>query len=182
MGQRAPAVIDVDAHVDVMESSPIPRPTQPRTASKSRPPCAGFLFPFSGPGKGVSSDYPFSLHDTLPLPWTYSNNTDGTLTLRSTVCDKSSSAGRSSCQACADLRKNQTLAGILDRAKYGVNEKANYAYHSFSGLVEVIQRKNKRIEELRMRGLNAARHIAVQARTLSDHKRFVRAIGSGVVE
>jgi hypothetical protein len=63
-----------------------------------------------------------------------------------------------------------------------VNEKANYAYHSFSGLVEVIQRKNKRIEELRMRGLNAARHIVVQARTLSDHKRFVRAIGSGVVE
>ncbi|KAJ6604068.1 hypothetical protein B0H10DRAFT_2167181 [Mycena sp. CBHHK59/15] len=147
-----------------------------------RPSKTGFLFPFSGAGKTASSDYPYALHDTLPLPWTYSSNVDRTLTLRSTACKKVCSKERSNCRACADLPKDETLQGILGRVKDGVHEKSNYAYHSFAGLIELLHRKNKRIEELCMRGFNAAKRIARQARSLTDHKRFVRAIGSGKVE
>ncbi|KAJ6598761.1 hypothetical protein B0H10DRAFT_1671495, partial [Mycena sp. CBHHK59/15] len=86
------------------------------------------------------------------------------------------------CRACADLPKEATLQGILDRAKDGIHEKSNYAYHSFAGLIELLHRKNKRIQELRVRGFNAAKRIARQARSLTDHKRFVQAIGSGKVE
>ncbi|KAJ7834825.1 hypothetical protein B0H13DRAFT_2240173 [Mycena leptocephala] len=178
--QRAPAVIDVDADTDILESAPTA--VRLRAPSKPSPLCAGFLFPFSGADKTASSEYPFSLHDTIPLPWTFGNNANGTLTLRSTFCEEKPSAGRNNCRACAALPKHKTLEGIIDRAKYGVKENANYAYHPFSGLVDVIRRKNKRIEELRVRGLNAAKRIAVQARALSDHKRFVQAIGSGKVE
>ncbi|KAJ6623827.1 hypothetical protein B0H10DRAFT_2213199 [Mycena sp. CBHHK59/15] len=175
------AIIDVDVDVDMDTETPEVTIVTPPASRKSLP-CSGFLFPFSGAGKTASSDYPYALHDTLPLPWTYSSNADGTLTLRSTACKKVCSKERSNCRACADLPKDETLQGILGRAKDGVHEKSNYVYHSFAGLIELLHRKNKRIEELRMRGFNAAKRIARQARSLTDHKRFVRAIGSGKVE
>ncbi|KAJ7434946.1 hypothetical protein FB451DRAFT_1465917 [Mycena latifolia] len=145
-GPGTRVVIDVDAYMDVdaeiTETKSVDIPPEPKKSL----PCGGFIFPFSGAGKTASSDYPYGLHDTITLPWTYSSS------------------------------------GILDRAKDGVSENANYAYHLISGLIQLIGRKNKRIEELRLRGLNAAKRIAAQARSLTDHKRFVRAIGSGKVE
>ncbi|KAJ6591766.1 hypothetical protein DFH09DRAFT_1073628 [Mycena vulgaris] len=170
-------VIDVDAQMDV-DPEII---SQPRASRKSSP-CKGFVFPFSGAGKTASSDYPYGLHDVLTLPWTHTSGPDGSLTLQSTSCTKICSNGQPNCRACADLPKQPTLEGILDRAKDGVHENANYAYHSVSGLIELIRRKNKRIKELCVRGFNAARRIARQAGSLTDHKRFVRAIGSGKVE
>ncbi|KAJ7104685.1 hypothetical protein C8R44DRAFT_746366 [Mycena epipterygia] len=180
---RAQTIIDVDADVE-MESVPInlPTPTQRALPAKASPPCTGFLFPFSSAGKTASSDYPYGLHDIITLPWTYESNVDDTLTLRSKACKKTGLNGRSNCRACAELPKQATLKGILDRSKDGVHENAQYGYHPISGLVQIIRRKNKRIEELRVRGLNAAKRLAVQARSLTDHKRFVRAIGSGKVE
>ncbi|KAJ7799158.1 hypothetical protein B0H14DRAFT_3092842 [Mycena olivaceomarginata] len=56
-----------------------------------------------------------------------------------------------------------------------IPESANYAFNPISGLIEHLRRKNGQIKQLRMRGFNAAR-------SLTDHKRFVRAIGSGKVE
>ncbi|KAJ6481266.1 hypothetical protein C8R47DRAFT_1284367, partial [Mycena vitilis] len=179
--QRARTVIDVDAEANPQPTVK-PIPTKPRVKSTPSVACAGFAYPFGAPGETAGSHYPYMLHDVLTVPWTFTGGMDGTLTLRSTHCQKVARSGCTNCSACANLPHHVTLAGILDRAKYGVKEHAGYAYHSFSGLVEVIKRKGKRIEELRMRGMNAAKHIAVQARALSDHKRFLRAIGSGSVE
>ncbi|KAJ7862813.1 hypothetical protein B0H14DRAFT_3610853 [Mycena olivaceomarginata] len=72
--------------------------------------------------------------------------------------------------------------GILHRAAEGIPESANYSFNPISGLIEHIHRKNGQIKRLRLRGLNAVKRIAAQARSLTDHKRFVRAIGSGKVE
>ncbi|KAJ7761271.1 hypothetical protein DFH07DRAFT_740386 [Mycena maculata] len=168
-------IIDIDADAEINGEKPEITIETPRPSKKVLP-CGGFVFPFSGPGKTASSDYPYALHDTLQLPWTHSSSADGTLTLRSIACRKICAKGRSNCSACADLSKDSILEGILDRAKHGVHEKANYAYQSFSGLIELLRRKNKHIEEMKMRGFNAARRIARQARSLTDHKCFVRAI------
>ncbi|KAJ6541961.1 hypothetical protein B0H10DRAFT_2244898 [Mycena sp. CBHHK59/15] len=166
-------IIDIDADAEINAEKPEITIETPRPSKKALP-CGGFVFPFSGPGKTASSDYPYALHDTLQLPWTYSSSADGTLTLRSIACSKIRAKGRSNCRACTDFSKDSILEGILDRAKHRVHEKANYAYQSFSGLIELLRRKNKRIEEMKMRGFNAARRIARQARSLTDHKRFVR--------
>lgn len=186
LGSGSNPVIDVDAEMnidtEIPEKTPISIPHEPpRTSKKSRP-CEGFIFPFSADGKNASSDYPYGLHDTINPPWTYSSGADGTLTLRSTECTKVCLKGRPNCSACSNLPKDPILQGILERAKDGVHESAPYAYHSVSGLIELLRRKNKQIQALRLRGFNAVKRIAAQARSLADHKRFVRAIGSGKVE
>src|ERR1700761_8339981 len=76
----------------------------------------------------------------MALPWTYSSSADGILTLRSTACVKTCSNGRSSCRACGDLANEPTLQGILNRAKDGIHESANYAYHPISGLITLLRR------------------------------------------
>ncbi|KAJ7347779.1 hypothetical protein DFH08DRAFT_936589 [Mycena albidolilacea] len=122
------------------------------------------------------------LHDTSSPPGEYSGNNDGVLILRSINCAKLCKEGRSSCRAYADLPKHPTLQGILQRTEEGIPESANYAFNPTSGLIEHLRRKNGQIKQLRMRGFNAVKRIAVQTRSLNDHKRCVRAIGSGKVE
>jgi hypothetical protein len=164
-------VIDSDSET---ESADISVPTIPPSLPEIPLQCAGYTFPFN-------SEYPFGLHSTLSIPWSYSYN-HGIITLRSHGCHGKPVIGQSSCTPCTKLDREPTLEGILDRAEHGIPENANYAYYSFSGLTELIRRKNQRIQELRLQGLNTARKILVHARSLSDYKRLVRAIGSGVAQ
>ncbi|KAJ7648621.1 hypothetical protein DFH06DRAFT_997187 [Mycena polygramma] len=173
--QPAPRVIiDVDAETDIPQAAKL----GPQ-AAKLRPQidttaCAGFVLP-------GTLDYPFALHKVRTLPWGF-EYINGVLTLRSVGCQRTTSSGRSNCRSCAGLAKESTLQGIINRAEDGVHENANYAYHGFSGLTEMLHRKNKRIEELRLKGLSIASRVITQARSLSDYKRLVTAIGSGAVE
>ena len=64
----------------------------------------------------------------------------------------------------------------------GVHENATFAYHSFNGLVEILNRKSKKLEFVQLHGLNQARKLLVKAGELSEYKRFVLAISSGKVE
>ncbi|KAJ7444180.1 hypothetical protein FB451DRAFT_1149358 [Mycena latifolia] len=176
-------IIDVDAErpaistpiIDVDADSPeILTPDREPTAAKKILSCAGLVLP---PGL----DYPFGLHQVLTVPWgfAYSN---GVLTLRSHGCQKTATNRETNCRPCANLVKEPTLEGIMDRAQDGVHENANYAYHGVSGLIEMLRRKNQRIQELRLHGLSMASKAVTQARSLSDYKRLVTAIGSGVVQ
>jgi hypothetical protein len=61
----------------------------------------------------------------------------------------------------------------------GAHENAGFAYHGFSGLQEILHRKNQLIEFYRLRGLNQARKLLVKAAALSDQKRLLMAIASG---
>ncbi|KAJ7744401.1 hypothetical protein B0H16DRAFT_1322187 [Mycena metata] len=180
-GPTTAPVIDVDAmdvDTELLTKSPSPAISH---RSKKSPPCGGYIFPFKA-NQTASSDYPFKMHDTLSLPWNYGGNNDGVLTLRSINCAKVCQSGRSNCSECANLPRNPFLEGILQRAADGIPESANYAFNPISGLIEHLHRKNSQIKQLRLRGLNAVKRIAAQARSLTDHKRFVRAIGSGKVE
>ncbi|KAF8144618.1 hypothetical protein K438DRAFT_2101594 [Mycena galopus ATCC 62051] len=170
--------------LDVMDVEKIPSETPVPVAShhsKKSPPCAGYIFPFKA-NQTASSDYPFRLHDTSSPPWEYSGNNNGVLTLRSIKCAKACKEGRSNCQACADIPTHSILQGILERAQDGIPERASYAFNPISGLIEHLHRKNGQIKQLRLRGFNAVKRITAQARSLTDHKHFVRAIGSGKVE
>ncbi|KAF7371921.1 hypothetical protein MVEN_00049800 [Mycena venus] len=169
-----PPIINIDSDSEG-DSGPseIPAPTIP-PSSEIALRCDGFIFPFG-------SAYPFGMHDTLSLPWSFSCK-HGIVTLRSYACKEIPVRGHRNCGPCADLAKEASMDGILSRAEHGIPESANYAYYSFSGLTELIRRKNQHIQELRLKGLNTARKLVAQARSLSDYKRMVRAIGSGVVQ
>ncbi|KAJ7219633.1 hypothetical protein C8J57DRAFT_1596038, partial [Mycena rebaudengoi] len=153
--------------IEILDSPPVAQ--RKKTVS-----CGGFPFPFG-------SNYTFALHDTLSLPWGYTYS-KGTLTLRSNGCEKTCTPGQTSCKPCASLEKESTMEGILDRAEAGNHENVNYAYHSPAGLIELLRRKNKRLEESRLKGLNAAQKILSQASCISDYKRLVKAVGSGVIQ
>jgi len=64
----------------------------------------------------------------------------------------------------------------------GVHENATFAYHSFNGLIKILDRKSKKLEFVQLRGLNQARKLLVKAGEISEYKRFALAISSGKVE
>ncbi|KAK7007633.1 hypothetical protein R3P38DRAFT_2553314 [Favolaschia claudopus] len=136
--------------------------------------CEGFIFPFG-------SNYPWGLHEKVTFPWSVKLDA-GVITLRSHACTGQKGSGSTMCTSCSSLSDEGSVEGILYRAEHGTPANTSYAYYSFNGLTELIRRKNQQLQELRLKGLNNARKLLVQARSLSDHKRLVRAIASGVVQ
>ena len=67
------------------------------------------------------------------------------------------------------------------RMEDGIHENTGFAYHGFSGLQELLHRKNLLIEFylLRASGLNQARKLLAKAAALPDQKRLLMAIASG---
>lgn len=141
--------------------------------------CRGY--PLTLPeGKSPYSCYPFALHDTLILPWDFKVQ-NGMMTLFARNCTRQVANQASSCHACQRLVKNQTLEGIRTRIDEGVHENSAFTYHGFSGLHNMLHRKNQQIEFYRMRGLNQARKLLSKVMALSDNKRLLMAIASGKI-
>jgi len=63
--------------------------------------------------------------------------------------------------------------------KEGVHTNSSHAYYGFSGLQELIQRKDHQIEFYCFRALNQAKKLLRRAAALSDQKRLLMAIASG---
>ncbi|KAJ7092187.1 hypothetical protein C8R44DRAFT_554520, partial [Mycena epipterygia] len=167
-----PNVIEIDSDVEVL---PVPTVAEvPRLPSVNSVECAGFIYP-------LGTNYPLGLHDTMTLPWGYSY-INGVLALRSYGCHRIAVKDGGNCRPCAELINEPMVQNILNRAEHGMDERMTYQYYSFAGLVELLRRKNQRLQELRFRGLNTARQLLSQAKSLSDYKRLVRAIGSGVAK
>lgn len=160
-------IIDVDLFEDILREK------------KSAGTCKGYALVFPE-GKSPYSCYPFALHDTLILPWDFKVQ-NGMMTLFARNCTGQVAVEASPCQACQRLVKNQTLEGIHTRIDEGVQENSAFAYHGFSGLEVMLQRKNRRIEFYRMRGLNQAKKLLSKATALLDHKRLLMAIASGKI-
>ena len=162
------AIIDVDAfeYEDILQ-----RPNMSTVA------CEGFAINFPD-GKSPHTAYPFALHDTIILPWDYALK-NGVMKLFARSCRGLSNGSGITCQPCQYLAKNETLKSILTRMEDGAHENAGFAYHGFSGLQEILHRKNQLIEFYRLRGLNQAKKLLVKAAALSDQKRLLMAIASG---
>lgn len=150
-----------------------------KTPKTSAGTCQGYALVFPE-NQSPHSCYPFALHDMLVLPWDYMiRNSEMTLYARS--CTGQPGKRAKSCRPCQHLRENKSLEGILTRLKDGVHENATFGYHGFSGIHEVLHRKNRQIEFYRLRGLNQAKKLLSKATALSDQKRLVMAIASGKV-
>ena len=162
------AIIDVDAfeYEDTLK--------QPK---KSATACEGYAIIFPD-GKSPHTAYPFVLHDTIILPWDYALK-NGVMKLFARSCRGLSGGSGVTCQSCRNLAKNETLESILTRMEDGIHENAGFAYYGFSGLQEILRRKNQLIEFYRLRGLNQAKKLLVKAAALSDQKRLLMAIASG---
>ncbi|KAJ6527860.1 hypothetical protein DFH09DRAFT_1327969 [Mycena vulgaris] len=142
--------------------------------------CEGFVFPL-GRDQSISTAYPILLHDQFNLPWDFAVRR-GVLYLTARTCTRKQRAGHSNCTPCADLEKNSMLKGMISRSAEGVHENANLMYQPPAALVEIVRQKNVLIQSLRLRLLTNARNLLTQTKSLSDHKRFVLAIGSGKVQ
>ncbi|KAK7016164.1 hypothetical protein R3P38DRAFT_2543037 [Favolaschia claudopus] len=161
------AAFEIAPHEEAIDASV---PSTPKTQQH----CVGFIFP-------CGLDYPWGLHDKITFPWSVHLDR-GVITLRSHACAGQPASGRTMCASCSGLSSETSMEGILDRAEHGIPASANYAYYGVAGLTELLRRKSQQLQELRLKGMNTARKLLVQARSLSDYKRLVRAIGSGVAQ
>lgn len=139
--------------------------------------CEGYAMVFPD-GKSPHTMYPFALHDTIILPWDYTLK-NGMMKLFARSCHGLSEGSGTACQPCRQLIKNETLENILTWIEDGVHENTGFAYHGFSGLQEMLRRKNQAIEFYQLRGLNQARKLLTKATALSDQKQLLMAIASG---
>ena len=106
--------------------------------------CQGYTLCFPA-GKSPCTAYPFGLHDAHALPWDFSIE-NGIMTLFARTCIGFPSGTERLCQSCLDLLKNKSLEGIRTRLVDGVHQNAQFLYHGFNGLHEVLRRKDKQIE------------------------------------
>jgi hypothetical protein len=126
------AIIDVDAfeYEDILK-----RPKMSAAA------CEGYTINFPG-GKSPHTAYPFALHDTIILPWDYALK-NGVMKLFARSCHGLSGESGVACQPCRQLVKNEMLGSILTRMEDVAHENVGFAYHGFSGLQEILRRKNQ---------------------------------------
>jgi len=110
--------------------------------------CQGYTLCFPA-GKSPYTAYPFALHDTRALPWDISIE-NGIMTLFAQTCSGSLSGTEKTCQSCLDLLRNGTLEGIRTRLVEGVHQNAQFPYHSFGGLHEIIRHKTMQVEFYRL--------------------------------
>jgi hypothetical protein len=139
--------------------------------------CEGYAMIFLD-GKSPHTTYPFTLHDTIILPWDYTLK-NGMMKLFARSCHGLSEGSGTTCQPCQQLIKNETLENILIWMEDGVHKNTGFAYHGFSGLQEMLHHKNQVIKFYRLRGLNQARKLLAKATALSNQKQLLMAIASG---
>ncbi|KAF8148808.1 hypothetical protein B0H34DRAFT_679492 [Crassisporium funariophilum] len=141
--------------------------------------CKGYVLIFPD-GKSPHTCYPFALHDTLILPWDYTMR-NSTMTLFANCCCGKLEGTLESCHACLSLAKDAILERIKEQIKSGVHQNATFAYHGFSGLHDLLDKKTAQIKFHRFQGLNQAKKLLSKATALSHQKQLIMAIASGKV-
>lgn len=117
------------------------------------------------------------MHDKYALPWDYELRV-GTFTLRSHTCTGKGHVN-DRCIPCGELKSNSVLQGIQDRIVNGVKAHSPHTLHGAGGLSEVIRRKDNVIDQLRLTGLNGARHLISIEGALDITKQILIAASNG---
>ena len=118
---REPQTSDVVIDGDADLECDMPPPTNTTLAQKALP-CRGFVFT-------NSLDYPFELHDTL-TQWGFEYR-----------CPHSTIR-----QLRQEIQGRSEQLWLLE----GMHENTNYSYYGLSTLIEILRRKDKRIQGLRL--------------------------------
>ncbi|KAF5339658.1 hypothetical protein D9758_015582 [Tetrapyrgos nigripes] len=143
--------------------------------------CEGYTLTFAA-GKSPYTHYPFAMHHHHTLPWRPFVNNNDQLTIRSRECTIYTPGDHSACTSCQRLEKNDILIRIMERAEEGVEESTMSSYYAHVHWVEKVDRKNRQINTLKLRGLNNSRLLDGRASALDRYKSFVRGLKDGRVE
>jgi len=107
--------------------------------------------------------YPFMLHDVYTLPWDI-HIIEHRLFIQSTHCTKSiQHIDSDCCHECKRLLTHRTVEGILQRISAGIHINTAYMYQPIGGLVEILRKKNKKLDEMRFKQLTMSRTLATRA-------------------
>jgi len=80
------------------------------------------------------------------------------------------------CEQCDNLGNNQYIRKIVSRFTNGVHENATLVYHGIGGLIDVVHRKTKLIDHLRLRRLNDFKSLVGKEGVIDIHKQLLLAI------
>lgn len=119
--------------------------------------------------------YPFGLHAKLAIPWKVVVSTER-LMLVSDVCAKSTKSGEDVCASCSALLQHNVVQGIVDRLESDPHENIRWDYLNITNFVDLLERKNRQINSLRLSSLNLQRSLLVRARHLEGFKRLLFAV------
>jgi hypothetical protein len=147
--------------------------------------CPGYELVFPK-GHNHFGSYPFGLHVTRTLPWSFMITND-TMVLYSDNCTNtprynSGSGDPLPCSWCRALHNHTIIMGICHQAMDGSHENTPWQYLSFVELIQLLKRKNHQLERLHFTGLNMGRVLAVRNRTISGYKRLAVAISVGDIK
>lgn len=143
--------------------------------------CRGLQLDF-GNGRTPAFSYPSQIHGTKSVPWTtlYSNNE---LWIQLDDCKRkiprASGDESNACLPCRSLLNHAIIQGIMERDKLGARENTPYRWLSHNHVSQLLHRKNKQINDLKLARLNLERSLLCRARSLSDFKRFIFAVSRG---
>ena len=155
-------------------SMPSPRPNRSRKGSKlAVAACPGYRLVFPE-GQNHFGSYPFGLHVTRTLPWSFIITNDN-MTLHSDDCANTpryhkNSADPLPCSWCRVLHFHTIIMEIRHRAINGSHENTPWQYLLFIELIQILERKNNQLERLNLNGLNMGRVLAVSNRTVGGYK------------
>ncbi|KAF7968709.1 hypothetical protein HWV62_29672 [Athelia sp. TMB] len=161
-------------------STDIPTPTpvhpQAKTSQKLRRQCHGQ--PLDIGDRSPWMAYPFGLHGKLTLPWKVVLSAEELL-LVSDRCAETVKNGEVVCMPCSDLLQDNVVRGIVERLESGPHENIRWDYLNITNLVDLLERKNRQINSLKLDSLNLQRSLLVQARHLEGFKRLLFAVAKG---
>ncbi|KAF7970084.1 hypothetical protein HWV62_25070 [Athelia sp. TMB] len=147
--------------------------------------CPGYLLVTSD-GESAYGAYPFGLHMTRNIPWSVILN-ENTVCLVSCDCThearfEPNSDSALPCSSCYALHNHNIIMGIRHRAALGPHENTPFGYLGVAHLQESLARKNSRIEQLHLTGLNTARSLSSLNRALGLWKRVAVAISEQKID
>ncbi|KAF8319554.1 uncharacterized protein EI90DRAFT_2940187, partial [Cantharellus anzutake] len=94
------------------------------------------------------------------------------LTIYSATCTRDGNP----CHECRKLKQQLPIACIQDRISQGVPESTPYKYLGMRRLIELLRRKDRQINELKLGSLNRNHKLEVLTTSNLDYKRFAMAV------
>jgi hypothetical protein len=116
--------------------------------------------------------YPGFAHNTHSYPWDI-HFSDTTIRVQSNDCTGQQTKSGTPCASCAGLLKNPVIKGIEDHNRHGFTESTPYKWLTMADAIELLQKKNAQINQLKLSALNMARSLLSRASHLDAHKTFL---------
>jgi len=170
------SISDIPGHIPSHSQADIAVPTKQRAPQHVGSKCHGQKLNIGNRSPWTS--YPFGLHAHVTLPWKVFIG-ENELLIVSVDCIGQTAGGETACQKCAALLQHRVVGGILERLELGPHDNIQWQYLTVENLVELLDRKTRQINALKLGRLNLERSLTLRARHLDAFKRFLFAVAKG---